>query len=422
MITSRIAHRYLFTTKGRLFARALTFVAIGSVMLGVYAMLVVLGVMLGFRDHLETKLLGFLPHVTVRVVDAQSESVALEKRLHQVMEQFPGRLVPIVEGEVVAQPGTAQGFADLGVRVRGLHARDLEVLRGATFYFASDLAGEVTTPAGDRAFLHDPATGQSGIVVGNEVLYALGVYPDTNRDVVLTAPLGMIDPVGNLQPVRRTYAVRGYFRSGLYQQDSKLVFMDYDEAHTLLGTQGNPQWFVYLEEPRTAEQLAQQLKRTLGATLEVHTWMEQNQKLLAALRLERIVMSILLAVTVGIACLSIMGVVFMQVVSRRRDLAVLVALGASPRHIRTIVITMGGWVGLLGSALGLLAAALTTWWCAHHPIQLPATFYLDYLPLELRPLGTVIIVLFGIGLAVFAAWYPARIAAGFAPAEGLRSE
>ena len=133
-------------------------------------------------------------------------------------------------------------------------------------------------------------------------------------------------------------------------------------------------------------------------------------------------MSILLAVTMGISCLSIVGVVFMHVVLRRRDFAVLVALGASRRDIRTLVLAIGTWIGAVGSGVGLLATMGTWWWSRHHPIRLPETFYLDYLPLELHVVRTTVIVAFGIGLAMAAAWYPAIVAARYAPAEGLRSE
>ncbi len=420
MIAFGIAKRYLFATKGRLFARALTMVAIGSVALGVYAMLVVLGVMLGFRDHLEAKLLGFMPHVTIRIAaDASSDAIATE--LERLVAHFAGRFVPVVEGEVVAHPAERDGFSDLGVRVRGLAARDLDVMRGATFYFASDLKSHGEA-AGIAALARDEATHTPGLVVGNEVLYALGVYPETDRAVLLTAPLGLIDPSGNLRPIQRAYEVRGFFRSGLYQQDSKLVFMEYAEAQALLGTQANPMWFVYFADPGVTADFVRRATAEFGAQIVMQTWMEQNQKLLSALKLERVVMSLLLAITVAIACLSILGVVFMHVMSRRRDLAILAAMGASPRVIRRTVVALGAWIGVIGSVVGLSGAMLTWWWSQHYPVRLPETFYLDYLPFEFRPLGTVMIVLVGIGFAMIAAWYPARLAAQFSAAEGLRSE
>ncbi|MBI2343490.1 MAG: ABC transporter permease [Deltaproteobacteria bacterium] len=420
------ARRVLLSTHGRLFARSLLVVAIGSVALSVFAMLVVLGVMHGFRDHLERKLLGFTPHLIIRAVEEGDLPTTIGS--DPQLAPYGLTVVPVVEGEVVAQPLGEEGFSDLGVRVRGMDAGHLAMLQGAHFFFPPSLDVGVSKSIGARALAPDEETGDHGVIVGSEVLYALGLHPEGVRTILLTAPLGMIDPVGNLQPLRRRYQVNGFFRSGLYQQDSQLILMDRGEAERLLGAQATYAWHIYLREPHEAATVVTALQQVVArgqparGPLQIETWMEVNQTLLGALRLERIVMTLLLGLTVVLSGLSILGVVFMQVVRRRRDFAVVLAMGADRLLIAWMVIACGGWIGALGSGLGLCGAWGVTWWLQRHPVYLPETFYLEYLPFELRPLGVIGILSFGIAMATSAAWYPAHWVSRLDPAEGLRDE
>lgn len=420
MLPLFIARRYLAATRGRLFARALTLAAVASVALGVCAMTLVVGVMTGFRTHLEQKLLGFTPHILIR----QASSADVTPQLHKWLATLGDDvlLFPVVEGEVVAQPEGREGYADLGVRVRGLDVGNLRLLRGANFYFAERLLDQAALATEFHPFAYDSAASASGVVLGNEVLYALGLHPEADNRLRLTAPLGLVDPAGNLRAQQRTYQVTGFFRSGLYQQDSTLVLMGREEAVALLGAQANHAWFLYLPSLGQTDATARALRQLLGATATVQTWAELNQKLLGALQLERVVMTLLLALTIGIACMSITGIVLMQVMTRRRDLAVLAALGASRTLIRRAILTIGGGIGVLGSSVGLLVASLAALWFARHPIRLPETFYLDYLPVTIHPTHAALTFAVGVVLATGAALYPAAVAARQQVAQGLRYE
>lgn len=422
MIAVRLALRYFTATRGRLFVRTLTIMAVASVALSVAATLVASGAMQGFHQHLQTKLLGFQPHVFVQ---ARAEARdAVQVRMVEWGRHAEGAVVPVIEGEVVVQVVGREGYADLGARIRGIEAADLQYFPTAQFAFASALTEDRTQAGtlGARALARDPATGQGGVIPGIEVLYAIGIHPELHDVLRITAPLGLVDPSGNLRPMQREYAVRGFFRSGIFQQDSKLLFMDRREAEQLLGAQSEFGWYVYLHAPERAEVVAASLRAALGADATVQSWQHMNQKLFAALRLEQLVLTILLAVMIGIACVSIFGVVLLQVYQRQRDLCILAALGAPRGVIRRIVLVLGGWIGVIGTGLGFSLALAVQWWVARHPIRLPDTFYLETLPIVWHPGLVASIVVFGVGMAVVAAWVPARHAQRFAPAEGLRSE
>ncbi|GEM_PF-955308 len=415
-----ISRRYLLATQGRLFARALTLAAVVSVAIGVFAMLVVLGTMHGFRFELEQKLLGFAPHLVVR--SPNGDDLGAPLLAWQTSAHVAAHIFPVVEGEVVAQPIGREGYADLGVKIRGSSPDMLEFLSGANFYFASTLRDTLPGTAAEKSLASQNAQDEFGMIVGSDVLSALDVHPDDVHGVALIAPLGLLDPLGTLRPLRRTFRVTGFFHSGLYQQDSTLVFMALPAARAVLGTQANAAWYIFLVDRNATDAVAKKLRAYFGDTIAVRTWSEQNQKLFGALQIEQAVMTLLLTLTMAIAGVAITGVVLMQVTTRQRDFAILSAMGASPAQLRRLVFGLGAWIGATGSALGLAAASALTWWTRTHPVRLPESFYLDHLPLEPTLWGTIAIVCVGVGMAIGAAWYPARVATSTSPAVGLRYE
>lgn len=416
-----IAWRYLKATKGRLFAGALTNAAILSLGLGIFATILTISIMQGFRNHLEVKLLGFSPHIRVEHSDT---TIDLSPQLKEWLSRQTGdySLMPVVEGEVIAQPAEKSGFADLGVRVRGMDIANLNLLRGAEFYFAERFFSPDEIKDGNTPFAYDVEKSANGLIMGKEVLYSLALHPESDNELYLTAPLGMLDPAGNLQPSRRKYFASGMFYTGIYQQDSKLVLMEYAEAQELLGLQARQSWFIYIPEINDAPKIAKELREYLGEGVSVQTWSDLNEKLLGALKMEQIVMGLLLLLTVAIACISILGVVLMHVNTRRRDLAILRTMGASEAFVRWVVVGVGGGIGVFGSALGVASACAVAWWLKYNPVQLPETFYVEHLPVELHMTPVFIIFIIGICLSILAAWLPAISASQFQISEELRYE
>lgn len=404
-----IARRFVWASRRYLFSRFLTGVAVGGVALGVFAMTLVLAIMGGFRTHLERKLLGFAPHLTVRADEDVLSEATLIDRVRQV--DPAAVVVPMVEGEAIVHRTGDDAFGYHGVKVLGLDPAQLVQWRSVTWQWRDGAQPPL------RA-----TDGHPTIVLGNELAFSLGLTLLDDERVQLVAPFGVVTPSGELAPSIREYVADGMLRTGFYEHDAKLVVMQRDEASRLLGPQAAPKWAVYLARPSRAPVVAAQLRDALGPHVEVESWQQQNRKLFGALRLERVVMSILLALMILIASCSICGVLFMQVAWRRRDLAMLSAIGAQHRFVRRVLLHVGTWIGLVGSSTGLAAALGVGAWLQRHPIRLPASFYLDHLPVEFHPGGCLAIGVFGVLLAIFAAWWPAMQAGRLIPAEALRYE
>ena len=132
---------------------------------------------------------------------------------------------------------------------------------------------------------------------------------------------------------------------------------------------------------RAAETLLNAGRRDkLGAT----HWMEQNRQLLSALRLERTVSTITISLIQLVAALNIFTALVMSVMEKRRDIAVLIALGAKPAQIARIFIAQGLLIGLCGVLLGLVSGYGLSFLADHYRwIALDEEIYsISYVPFQ----------------------------------------
>src|SRR5262249_18054883 len=109
-----------------------------------------------------------------------------------------------------------------------------------------------------------------------------------------------------------------------------------------------------LENPLAAEAAARTVARALGAGYRVETWRELNGPLAFALRLEKAVIFLTVALVILVAALNIVSNIALTVVEKKRDLGVFVSLGATPRSLERIYLTLGATIGALGTGAGLL--------------------------------------------------------------------
>jgi len=112
------------------------------------------------------------------------------------------------------------------------------------------------------------------------------------------------------------------------------------------------------------------------------------------------------------------------VMEKTRDIAVLVSMGAKRRQIRRIFMYQGILIGVIGTALGLIAGFALSWAGGHyHLLALSAEVYsIDYVPFAPRPLDGLLVALVAIGVSFIATLYPSWSAASVLPAEALRYE
>jgi lipoprotein-releasing system permease protein len=403
-----LAWRYLLSKKMGRFGNMLKWVSIAGIAASMLSLVVVLSVMRGFKYELARRLIGFDSHLTVVKLDGQN-GVAKED-IAQALKGVSGVSVKsFIQGEVIVESTSTGEVVAQGAKVRGVEEGDDLLLR----------LGVVI-----KEGIKDPlsAGGEAGALIGNEMAIQLAVFPAFEDVIDLVAPLADVGPSGDLVPNRKTFRVNGIFKTGLYDYDSKFVMTSKSEAKKLLGLQAEEGYFIGLDDASKIDDAKKALVRVLPEGWRVTSWNEQNKKLLAALRIERMAMGSILIMAMMISSISIAGIIFLMTQSKRKDMAILESMGAKRKDVALTFMLGAAMLGGIGAVIGAALGSAVSYVLALHPIPLPSSYYLEYLPVDLDIILTAAFVLAGIAIAVLSAVYPTIDALRYDVGETLRYE
>jgi lipoprotein-releasing system permease protein len=179
---------------------------------------------------------------------------------------------------------------------------------------------------------------------------------------------------------------------------------------------------VQVKEPDNVKQVAANVSRTIGNSYKIIDWQQANQPLFSALALERRMGLFIIGLIIAIATLNITTMLILVVVERRRDIAILGALGATRAGVMLVFIIEGAVVGALGAIAGVVLGFVACLIGNHYKIvSLPADVYsITNVPLVPRPVEMIMAALIAFALSVLATIYPARAASRMRPVEALR--
>lgn len=403
-----VALRYLLARRKQAFISVISLISVLGVAIGVASLIVVLGVMNGFSENLRDKILGLNSHLILGSVKHTFDNYDELVERSMATEGIEAA-TPFIYYEVMLSTPTGVK----GVVLRGIDPRTA----GTVLSIEKDL---VAGSLADLAETND----SPGIVIGRELATRLGLTLGSR--VSLLSPSGRKSAAG-FSPKIAFFNVVGIFHSGMFEYDSSLAFVSIPEAQKILGFEGD---FVTGIEYRVdnidkVQEIGDRLVRALGGfPLYARNWIEMNQNLFAALKLEKTAMSVILTMIVLVGSFSIITTLVMMVMEKTKDIAVLMALGATPGQIRNVFILQGSLIGAVGTTLGFgLGVALCSLLKKYQFIKLPAdVYYLDHLPVKIELLDMSCIAVAALALCFLATLYPARQAARMQPTEALRYE
>jgi lipoprotein-releasing system permease protein len=173
-----------------------------------------------------------------------------------------------------------------------------------------------------------------------------------------------------------------------------------------------------------APEIAREAEKIAGPKLAGTHWMEQNRPILSALRMERVVTVVTIGLIQLVAALNILIALIMMVMEKYRDIAILMSMGARHQQIRRVFMLQGALIGVVGSAIGLIAGYSICYFADKYRwIKLPEDVYsLSFVPFEPRAIDALWIAGIAIFVSFVATLYPARNATRIVPVEALRYE
>jgi lipoprotein-releasing system permease protein len=221
------------------------------------------------------------------------------------------------------------------------------------------------------------------------------------------------------------FYVSGVFETNFSDFDSDTAFTSLHAAQKALsvGDVVN-QIEVDVDDLNKADIYAKQIVKAIGPEFKTTTWMELNRQLFSALNMERIVTMIVIGLILLEATLNILITLVMMVMEKYRDIAILMSMGARASQVRRIFMLQGVLIGIVGSAIGLVAGYSISYFAGKYRwIKLPTAVYpISFLPFEARWADGIWIAAVAILVSYLATIYPARSATRIAPAEVLRYE
>ena len=263
-----------------------------------------------------------------------------------------------------------------------------------------------------------------GVVIGRELAKNLRVYVGDLVHVV--SPMGEIGPTGAI-PKARPFRVAAIFFSGMYEYDSKYVYMLLPTAQKFLGVGDEVSGLeLKLRSPNDTEPAMDAVHSLLSsaglsAGFDVQDWKHLNASLFTALRLEKIAMFIALCFIILVAASSIVSNGIMLVLEKGREVAILKSMGASNWAVLRIFLWHGLSMGVLGTLLGALAGYVVCWAFDRYGLPLDTdVYYITKLPVKVNPSELLAVVGAALSLSLGATLYPAWLAARLRPVDGLR--
>ena len=261
---------------------------------------------------------------------------------------------------------------------------------------------------------------ERGIFIGAQLADAMNL--EVGDEIQLVAPMGDLGPTGPM-PKSRPFTVAGIFQSGMYEYDSKYVYIPIADAQRFFGVYDvASQIAVRVSDLDRAGPVAAALRAVLPSQLRVLDWQAINKNLFAALKLEKVMMFVMLSLAILVASFSIISTLTLMVFEKHKQIAVLKALGTSDRTVRWIFTLQGALIGAAGAITGSI---LSVSFCllVRHVIPFPVpkeVFYMSRMPVAMSVGEFVVVGLAAVAVATLSTTYPSRIASRLRPADGLR--
>ncbi|HEY1249830.1 MAG TPA: FtsX-like permease family protein [Thermoanaerobaculia bacterium] len=380
---SFVALRYLAASRRRAHVALIAKISIFGLALGVAALIISLALLEGFQDRIRLQMIS---RAHLRITPARGARIADPDRVRTALASVPGvgAVTPVIEG------------------------------RG----WASDAAGTAAMPVRYRN-----APGLSdvlGPVARVNAAASVRLHSGEGQTIRLTSSRIRLSPIGPI-PVTVDLRVAKVQFTGPLDKTPEIEVSE-ATARTLTGDLSGVDAFeARVADPGRTEELAGAVRASLGADYRVQTWRELNAPLAFALRLEKAVIFVTVALVILVAALNIVSNIALTVVEKKRDLGVFTAMGSPPVSIERIYLTLGAVIGVIGTATGVVFGVGLSLLLDRYPlVKLPDVYLISRVPFSVYPGEVAGVAAFALLTAIGAALLPARAAARLAPGEAIR--
>jgi len=285
-------------------------------------------------------------------------------------------------------------------------------------------------PAWEAGLSHgeaqEPVDALPGIIVGKTLAEDLGVeVGDRVRLISPLAALGLaLSEPGGASTRSREFRVIGVFKAGFQEYDSGLVYTDLFEAQRLFDEGDNVTGVeLRVHDLDTSYELARRIEQDLGGAFHSLDWSELNRNLFTALEVQKIALTLVIATIIFVAAFNVIATLIMIVIEKKREIAILKAMGATDATVLGIFMLQGVVVGVIGTLAGVLVGGGLILYLdkIHFPLD-PKVYLIDHLPVVVNPTVFLITIAIALLICTLSTIAPSWWAARMLPVDGLRYE
>lgn len=262
-------------------------------------------------------------------------------------------------------------------------------------------------------------------VIGKAIADRLDVELDD--DLMITAAAGDGQIAGAM------LRIVGIIDTGSKEMDLSICHVSINDLESLIGIEGVGELTMIIDDARDLEETEEKLKSKLSDNNEIVTWKQIMPELAAGAKIDETWTNIIVAVIMTVVFLGIASAQLAAVLERRREFAVLAAIGMKNHRLVMIMIIEGIVLGMFGAVVGLILGLSSSYYVYKHGIDfsklygemeltvsnvlLDPVFHGDF-GWWLVPLAFVLALSATVLSSLYPAWYAVRTEA----ADALRVE
>lgn len=405
-ITLLLSWRYLLGATYEKNISTMTLICFLGIIIGSFSLALVVSIMNGFEQVTHEKMQGI--HAQI-IIKAYGDDIDFEKIKPVLQNEFPAiaAVSPNSTKQGIIQKMGSDDITNV-VMIKGINPEQEAQV--------SILEEKISKPklATLQSLLHD-----NHVLIGKSLAETLECTIDDHVNILFTKE-------EQLRSKRVTFdhkeaIIGGIFNTGIDEFDQSLIFCSLPFFNKLFPDNGITQINVKLQPNTNEEKIIKQLQKRLN--LEIFSWKDLYPALVSALKLEKYAMFFILALIVLVASMNIISLLFMQIIQKRGDIAILKAMGLANSEVSSIFLIIGMSISLIGSLIGLVSAFFAGLFLQHYPfIELPDAYYVSHLPVSMSWHIFITIFFVIMILSFIATWIPARETRSINIAHVLRFE
>ena len=384
-----------------------------GIALGVTVLILVTSVMNGFERELRDRILQAIPHASIEGNIKLDEIESIQS----ILEKNP---------EIIA---TAPF-----IETQGLIGSST-LLTGDYIFGISPNEEKKISLVGDKiieGYWESLIEEEYGMVIGDILAFQLGLRVG---DMVNVLVPDTTQGLAGFLPRTKRFKVTGIFSLGAPEIDQSYVYMNIKNAGKLtrMGNSVHGIRVRYQDLFQARNLILQdknQVNEQLQKKLRSNNWTNSYGTLFKAINMEKFLVSMLLSLVVFVAVFNIVSLLVMTINEKRSQIAILMTVGASKSFIQKIFFYFGSLIGITGTFIGLIIGLTLSYFLS--PIftflenlfgmNFLEVYFINYFPVDIRPMWIASICFASILLTLLASLYPARMASKIHPAEVLRYE